>query len=124
MRKLDLKKNKKAQMKEIQAFIIYLVLAAVVLVIVIFFIREVGTKTQIEEQILAKQISLLIDSSLPNTKIIIYKSEKLEASLNENTITVKIKQLTKGFQYDFFSRNSVELEDNGDRVIIQIGDKK
>ena len=114
-------KEKRGQ-TDVTPFVVYLVLAILVLLTLIFFISSSANGVKIKEQVFAKQIVLLIDSARKDTVISVPKAG-FEVTLSGNTITVKGQKST-GYSYEFFSRNKVEIESQENNLIIKIGELK
>lgn len=112
---------KKRGQVETFPFVAYIVIAILVLIPLLFFVSSSINGNKTKEQILAKQIVLLINNAEPNT-IITISTNNLGVSIDGNTITVKGER-SAGYSYDFFSNNKVELESKDEILTIKIGEK-
>ena len=114
------KQRKKRGQSELFPFIMYLVLALIVLISLLFFVNSSAKGIHIKEQVLAKQIALLINYAEPDTEITVPK-QGFMISMDGNSITVKAERST-GYSYDFFSKYNVKLETKNDNLIINISE--
>jgi hypothetical protein len=78
----------------------------------------------IKQQILQKQIALMIDSSASNTSLILQKSNlngvvwKME--IKDGSVFVYMKSQTYSRGYPFFTKYSVSVEQTKDNFVIKI----
>lgn len=113
-------KGKRGQ-SETFPIIAYIVLAIMILIPLLFFVNSSVHGTRIKEQILAKQIALLINGAEPGTEIRI-PSNSMGVTIDGQTMTVKAER-SSGYEYSFFSDNKIELSFEGDILVINIGEK-
>jgi len=92
---------------KLMSFLIYLVIVAIILLGLWKFINTYVSEESLKEQVLAKQIALMIDSSEPGTQMVITKG-KFIVSVGSNEVNVKASQERLGYTYSFFTRNKVE----------------
>tara|TARA_Y100000034_G_scaffold101437_1_gene125757 strand:- start:1800 stop:2207 length:408 start_codon:yes stop_codon:yes gene_type:complete len=98
---------------------IFIVLNLIFLtILVLFLFSKVGSAAVLEEKY-AKQIALMIDSAKPGMEIHLNMEKAFEkkedswdiknvVSINDNVVTVKLREKGNGYSYSFF--NNVELE--------------
>ena len=111
-------KDKKAEI--LAGNLVFIILNLVFLAVLIIFISQQGSGAIILEETYAKEIALMIDSSIPGTELILdMESAKEHAEENginfkdivkieNNIVIVKISK-DSGYQYSFF--NNVILDD-------------
>jgi len=114
--KMKLWKNKRGDNILVEN-VIFLVLNVLFFVILIVFLMRQGQGLVLNEEILAKQIALLIDNAKPNTNIRIDFSKSVKiaekknfdlnkvVSIDGNLVRVKLSE-DSGYSYSFF--NDVE----------------
>ena len=102
--------------------IIFIVLNLVFITILLLFLFSKAGGTAVLEEKYAKQIALLIDASEPIMTIDLNMEDALEAAekenfplgqvveINNNIVTVRLKEESKGYSYSFF--NDVDAEAN------------
>jgi|GEM_PF-3264252 hypothetical protein len=111
-------KTKKAS-DELMAFIQYLIFVIIIFVVLILFIRESATGNLLKEQILAKQVALLIDIAKPGTEIMLDTSN-FAVNVENGVVNVKAKPENPGYSYSFFSKHKIETSSQGDKIKIRI----
>ncbi len=114
----------------IQSVVIYLVLIALFISPLMFFVSRTGSNAAFYEQKYAKEISMFIDSSLPGTTISINLNEIKDFlennpnafSFEDNKVSVKLKQLSTGYSFPYFSDYKIEksLENNDNQLYLKI----
>lgn len=108
-------KNKKAASLLFQN-IFYIVFTIAILLILIWYTNDVTKREDFQKQTIAKQMSLLIDASEPETTFDLSHAN-ISISQKENKITAKT-QLE--FDYGFFNSNIMNLysKDGKTQIII------
>ncbi|MFH1248814.1 MAG: hypothetical protein V1660_01545 [archaeon] len=114
---------------DLQSFIIYIIFVIFILFVLLVFIRKSANGDILKEQVLAKQISLLIDISKPGTEISLHK-DYFDVSIKTNQVTALSKkedalsklQKTKGYSYDFISKYNVVGEQKEAMLSIKISE--
>lgn len=109
----------KRAFEKLLSFVIYLIIVVIIFLGVLQFINSHAAGDAVKEQILAKQISLFIDSAKPGTQIIIMKG-KFIISLSKNEVNVKSKEEMIGYTYNFFTKNKVDIEQKEGVLTISI----
>ena len=136
---MSFKKNKKG-VNLIYSTVIFIILNIVFFAAVFAFVARSGSGGGLNEQILAKEIALLVDGSKPGTTIFInlkeaqpfLKDSKLTSSdafqIRDGEIIVKLTQDLKGYSFPYFSDYKIESafgnNDNGNLILVlNVGDK-
>lgn len=113
-------KDKKAA-EEVLSFIIYAIFALIIFIALLFFVRNSAGGDLLKEQILTKQVALLIDAAKPGTEIIINK-ENFLVQIIEKKVIAKAKPANFGYVYDFFSPYIIETETKGTTLKIKVSE--
>ena len=108
-----LKRDDKKAAEDMLAFVIYIILAVFIILALLAFIRNSSSKDLLKQQILAKEISLLVDSAQAGTEIIINKAG-LTVTLQEKKVIVKSEKQPLTYSYDFISPHKFETETTGE----------
>jgi hypothetical protein len=118
-----MKRGKRAKL--LYQIIIHLILIG--MIFALFFFASVGrvNSRAVKQQILEKQIALLIDSALSQTSILILKNPDKKTSITNLEIKqgkvfvyVNDQKFSKG--YAFFTQHSVIMKTEQDKYIIEI----
>ncbi len=126
--------NKKADVALINV-IMFLVLNLIFVLALFVFIDYVGSRALIYEQSYAKQIALIIDNAKPDMVVSLDVSDGLEvAKKTENDFSnaFELKQgriyvdLGKGggYSYEYFTNYKIDLNLQGDELLISIQEKE
>ena len=130
-------KNKKG-VENVAEQVIYLLVALVFFVFLLFFVNRTGSGALFLEQVYAKEIGLLIDQAKPGTLIYVdisdgYKIAKDNnlalgdiVKINKNEVVIRLSQ-SKGYSFKFFSDLKINEptfgSGNPNVLIISIGEK-
>jgi hypothetical protein len=114
---------------DLQSVIIYLLFVLFILFVLLVFVRNFANGDILKEQILSKQVSLLIDISKPGTEINIQK-DYFDVSINKGIVTSISKkqdaisklQKLNGFSYDFLSKYNVVGEQQEAMLKIKVSE--
>ncbi len=113
------KKEKGGALQSMQYFLISIIIAVLIGLFLIKFITTSSSGDTIKKQVLAKQIALLIDESQPGTVIKLDK-KGFSVSLSNNQVIVGSKDGLTSYHYDFFTKNSVSIENKEKEILIRI----
>lgn len=111
--------SKKRGMTRLQSFIIYIILPLIILLSLIFFINRISSGKSIEEQVLAKQLALLIDAAKPGTEIIL-TIEGFMVEISEKEVKVKSEREGIGYSYEFFTPYNIGYEKQDNKLILKV----
>ncbi len=117
--------NKKANL--MQKLIIEVVMAGFVFAIFLYAISGRVNSRDVKQQVLEKQTALLIDSAMPGMTFSLNKVnvngyiDKIEIKQGRVFVYVEGIKLSKGYPY--FTRYSVELEEDEDKFYINVVEK-
>ncbi|MFH0831934.1 MAG: hypothetical protein V1886_03685 [archaeon] len=113
-------KGKKGDMEELQSFIIYIVFVLIIFLVLLAFIRNASTGTLAKQQILAKEIALLVDSAEPGTEFTVY-TENLTVSFKGNKVEVNSKEIAAHpYEYSFSTARQIETSVQGNEIKIKV----
>ncbi len=112
--------SKKGDMEQLQSFIIYVAFALVIFIVLLAFIRNSASGTLVQQQVLAKQIALLVDAAEPGTELTIEKGN-FTVSISKNKVEVSSASLMSvSSSYEFLSERELETEEQQNKIIIRI----
>jgi len=105
-----------------------MILAIFVLLILFFYVRNAASGTTLKQQILAKQIALLIDTAQPGTTLFIYRYDEKSKTYFNVDIDESAREITVsagggkilGYSYNFFSSHKLERSYEGAYVKIKV----
>lgn len=109
----------KRGMTILQFFIINTIRIVLLFTILMFFINRASSGELIGEQVLAKQIALLIDSARLGTEIIVNTGE-FNVEKEGNEIKITSEKNSHGYSYRFFSKQAVGLRMEENNLIISV----
>lgn len=113
-------KGKKGDMEQLQSFIIYIVFVLVIFIILLAFIRNSASGKLVQQQVLAKEIALLIDASEPGTELAIEKG-RFTVAISKAKVEVSSASLMSfPSAYEFLSERQLETEEKDSKIIIKI----
>jgi hypothetical protein len=81
-------------------------------------VRSAASGDIIKEQVLAKQIALLVDSAKPNTELTIEKGNFTVTVYNDK-VAVKAAG-GMGYSYNFLAKHNLLTEEQKNKIIIRI----
>ncbi len=117
-------KNKNAKTSLLRVIIIYLIIIGILFIIFLFAINNLYKSKDVKQQVIEKQLALLIDSALPNTELIVNKQNRY-GFINNLTITDEMifshvdgNRYSAGYPY--FSECSVSVLEEENEYIIEI----
>jgi hypothetical protein len=103
----------------LQSHVTNITILVIIFINLVYFINNISSGKLIEEQVLAKQIALLIDSAKPGTEIIINVQDFL-VEISGNEVKVKSEVDKNGYAYDFFVPYKIEQKMEGNNLILRI----
>ena len=99
--------------EELLMNVIYIVIAALILVIFTFWVGGLATGKLTKAQMISKEIALIIDASEPETTIsIAHDAGKISIDAEKREVTAKIGG--SEFSYDYFSRYRISIIDSNE----------
>ena len=104
--------REKRAVESLQAFLISLILAIFVFISLLIFIRNSASGSMLKEQILAKEITSLIDGAKPGTEMNITKGSFI-VDIDNGKVFVRAKAGAPGYSYDFNSHYTVTEDADG-----------
>tara|TARA_Y100000310_G_C20499318_1_gene723135 strand:- start:39 stop:443 length:405 start_codon:yes stop_codon:yes gene_type:complete len=127
--------NKKANI--LQENLVFIILNVVFLAAMLIFIYLQASSVHLLEEESAKKIALLIDASKPNTEIELNLKDFFEKAEKEGMKRDKVVEIDKTrnlvivrgskdsfFEYGYFNNIGVELNLNGNYLILEVKDYK
>jgi hypothetical protein len=119
-------KNKKAGTDLIYQVLLHLILVGLIFALFLGAMSFRVTSDNVKQQILEKQIALLIDSAMPGTTLVISKANRngLISGLDvrDGRVFIKVEDLKIKRGYPYFSMYDVSYKDVGDYFYIEILD--
>lgn len=113
-------KGKKGDMEQLQSFIIYIVFVLIVFIVLLAFIRNTAAGTAAKQQVLAKEIALLVDSSPAGTELTVEKGN-FTVIFKENKVEVNAKDIASyPYEYEFSTIREIETSEQDTKIIIRI----
>lgn len=117
-------KGKKGDSEQLQSFVIYIVFAIIVFLVLLSFINRTATGIIIKQQVLAKEIALLVDSSPAGTELAIEKGN-FTVIFKENKVEVNAKDIAANiasypYEYEFSTLREIETSEQDNKIIIKI----
>lgn len=112
-------KEKVGALQSMQYFIISIVIALLIGLFLIKFVTNSSSGDILKKQMLAKQVALLIDASQPGT-VIKLSNNGFSVSLSNNHVIVGSKSDLTSYYYDFFTKDSVSIENKEKEIVIRI----
>lgn len=113
-------KGKKGDMEQLQSFIIYLVFVLIIFIVLLAFIRNSASGKLVQQQVLAKEIALLIDASGPGIELAIEKGN-FTVSISKDKVEVSSPSLMSvPSAYELLSERQLETEEKQNKIIIKI----
>ena len=115
-------KNKRGSL--LQETIIHIILIGIILVIFLMATAERANGRDVKQQVLEKQIALLIDSAEIGMTFEIKKMningivENIE--INNGKVFVKVDGLISDKGYPYFSKYSIDAYEDGDKFVVSI----
>jgi len=104
--------------------IIHIILVALVLG---FFVMATADKVNgrgVKQQVLEKQIALLVDSALPGMEFIVWKKNingvVQNVELDDGKVYVKVEGLRSVKGYPYFTKYSVGVVEEEDKFIVEV----
>lgn len=114
------KMDKKGDIEELQSFIIYIVFVIIIFLVLLAFITNAATGTLAKQQVLAKEIALLVDSAEPGTEFTV-NAENLTVSFKEGKVEVNSKELAgQAYEYAFSTARQIETSVQGNEIKIRV----
>jgi len=121
MLKKNILKEKKADVQQMQFFLMYIVFSIIILIFLLYFVHNSLTVEGSKSKILAKEVALLVDFAKPGT-VINVASTGFVVSLDETNreINVKAEKKLTSYSYDYFNSNKIEITRNETNTFIKI----
>ena len=122
--RVSLHKMKSKRASIMQQVIIQIILIGLIFAIFLFASAERVNARDVKQQVLEKQIALLIDSAEAGMNFEIKKVnvnglvENIE--IKEGKVFVKVEGFPSVKGYPYFSKYSVGVKDNGDKFVVSI----
>lgn len=111
---------KKGDMGQLLWFLISAILLLFILFALLAFINNSAAGEIAKQQVLAKQIALLIDSAEPETELTIEKGN-FTVSISKNKVEVSSKSLMSvPSAYELLSERELEIQEQQNKIIIKI----
>lgn len=114
-------KEKKADVQQMQFFLMYIVFSIIILIVLIYFVHNSLTLEGSKSKILAKEVVLLIDFAKPGTQINL-ATTGFVISLDETNkeINVKAEKKLTSYSYNYFNSNKIEITRNETNTFIRV----
>ncbi len=113
-------KGKRGTMGHLQWFIISAILLLLFFYAVLAFINKSAAGEITKQQVLAKQIALLVDASESGTELTIEKGN-FTVSISKNKVDVSSKSLMSIHStYELLSERELEIQEQQNKIIIKI----
>ncbi|MFH1451873.1 MAG: hypothetical protein ABIF88_01725 [archaeon] len=117
--------NKKGDI--LKRTIINLIIIGLVLAFFMFAIAGKVNSRGVKQQVLEKEIALLIDSSVPGFSFSIDKKNShgivQSVKIEDGRIFVNVDDLTSTRGYPYFSKYSVRVKDEGTKFVVEVFDE-
>ncbi len=113
--------NKRGQ-ETVQSHLIDIIAIAFLVFALVYFVAGTAKGDAIKEQVISKKISLILDSALPNTKII-FDTSKINMDINNNQVITKIKKQEKGYDYGFYNSYKINIAKEQNQTIAEVSEK-
>ncbi|MFZ5955635.1 MAG: hypothetical protein ACOYT4_04365 [Nanoarchaeota archaeon] len=114
--------NKKADL--VHQVIIHLILIGLIFGLFYLVLSMRVNNRNVKQQVLEKQLALMIDSSIPGTTLVLSKDNMngyiSAINIKQNKIFVYIDGLTYSRGYNFFTKYSVEKDEDENKFYIYI----
>ncbi|MBS3090696.1 hypothetical protein J4433_02910 [Candidatus Pacearchaeota archaeon] len=105
---------------QLYSFITYIVFVLIVFLVLLSFVNRTATGTVTKQQVLAKEIALLVDSSPTGTELIIEKGN-FTIIFKENKVEVNSKDIASyPYEYEFSTMREIETSEQDTKIIIKI----
>lgn len=112
--------SRKGGMEQLQSFVIYVLFVIVVFLVLFRFITNSASGVLVQQQVLAKEIALLVDASEPGTEITIEKGN-FTVSITKDKVEVSSASLMSvPSTYEFLSEKELETKEEQNKIIIKI----
>jgi hypothetical protein len=113
-------KGKKGDMEQTYSFIIYAFFVFVIFLVLLRFITNSASGVLVQQQVLAKEIALLIDASEPGTELTIEKGN-FTISISKDKVEVSSASLMSiPSVHEFLSEKELETKQEQNKIIIKI----
>jgi hypothetical protein len=115
-------KNKRAEL--LNQVIVHLVLIGIIFALFIFATAGKINSRGVRQQVVEKEIALLIDSAVPGMSFSIYK-ENIDGAIQdirieEGKVFATVAGLPSVSGYPYFSRYSVGVEEKEDKFVVSV----
>jgi hypothetical protein len=102
--------NKRGQ-EQLLLVVIQLVVVALFLILVVYFINSTASGKLVKNQIISKQIAMLLDSANPGTTIAIVSESDL--TLTINSVKSQILNNNLPYEYEFYNPSNINIKKEG-----------
>ncbi len=118
-------KNKRASL--LHQMIIHIILIGLIFAIFLMATAERANSRGVKQQVLEKQIALLVDSAEAGMDFEIRKMNVNglveDVEVRDGKVFVKVMGLASVEGYPYFSKYSVSVRDDGDKFVVSVSEK-